>query len=407
MRYNQEQLFERNPMSLDFPRLLPQVHQLGEAAAQRATVVGQAMTALKTIVDQVSEIGPEEIKQRIKLAGEYWAGAWPSQEPINASYPPPALPDRYSVIGADGSQIYPNRHGSALYFLINVGGLRLNYGGQAASQTSTHANLYFKEDDLYQESGGLISNTIINGMRDVAEMEELVEMSKDTGEHPPVVLLDNGLLLWLAFQTHDEHDRRADELIQAYLHNLDQLKSGNTALAGFIDRPRSANVVALLHIASLPMEEINDQVQKNNPFRGITDRTLFSSRLKPGYRSACFIPHSKVNDRFAKAGQEIRFFYLNTGRSGQIARVEIPLWAAEQPEMLARIHSIILNQGINTGGFPYALIRAHELAVVSRTDQDMIENMVQKALLSRGLPAQASQKSRTKRWLSGKRRHQL
>ena len=79
---------------------------------------------------------PED-EQLIALANratetKRWRGALPIGEPLDSAIDPPALPAKYSIVAGDGSQIYPDSHGIALYYLINIGTIVFRHGsGQA------------------------------------------------------------------------------------------------------------------------------------------------------------------------------------------------------------------------------------------------------------------------------------
>jgi len=90
-----------------------------------------------------------------------------------------------------------------------------------------------------------------------------------------------------------------------------------------------------------------------------------------------------------------------------IARVEVPAWIAEDETRLGRVHAAILDQCPATGGFPYVLVRAHELAVITQQDRDQLEGMIQRRLLESNIAGQISQKATTKRWTRSRRRHRL
>jgi hypothetical protein len=114
-----------------------------------------------------------------------------------------------------------------------------------------------------------------------------------------------------------------------------------------------------------------------------------------------------VNRDFKTAGHQVQFFYLNTGAPEAIARVEVPEWVAQDQAKMDWVHAGIIEQSKTTGGFPYPLVRAHELAVVTGADRQVFESMVEGALLRRGLRPRRSQKSQTKRWTGPRRRHRV
>ena len=74
---------------------------------------------------------------------------------------------------------------------------------------------------------------------------------------------------------------------------------------------------------------------------GVRDRDIFFNLLEDGERSALFISPSKiVKDYYGD--HKVYFFYLRVG--DEIARVEIPQWAAENKDLLNLTHSLVFDQ---------------------------------------------------------------
>jgi len=394
-------------MSLDLPQLVPQVNQMGQSLAQRFSKFNQILPQLLTHLESLSTSDPEVIQIKIQRAGENWPGAIPTLEPIHQSYPPPSLPKEFNVIASDGSQIHPDRHAPARYYLINIGGIRIHYGSGEIPQIFNESTIFYEDEHLYNEEGFEISPPIINGLRDVSEMETLAAIAESFQDEPSLSLLDNGLLLWLAAQTGERPSKQVDRILQNYLLQLSRLQNYGASIAGFIDRPRHSSVIALLHLSTFELEKITEESLKLTPYLGISDQALFRQILDPGYRSALFIQNSRLNHDFKKRGHEVCFFYLNTGDKNNIARIEIPEWVAQSPTLLSLAHAALVEQCQLTGGYPYALVRAHELAVVTNADRQTLDGMIQNALLEHGWILQHSLKSETKRWTGKRRQHKL
>jgi len=129
--------------------------------------------------------------------------------------------------------------------------------------------------------------------------------------------------------------------------------------------------------------------------------------LKPGERSALFVRASQANqEQYAQAGHEICFFYLNAGRPGKDAllRIEVPKWVAQDKAQLDLVHAAIVEQCKVSDGFPYVLMRAHELAVVTMGERREFDQMVMGALIRRGLSPTISQKAQGKAWTGASKR---
>ena len=393
-------------MSLDLAKLLAQVDQLGAETAQRQVERAAALPKAQAAVRQAADLDPSEIRQRIERAGDRWRGASPGSEAWQISLPPPPLPPRWQAIGADGSQVYPDRHGAAQFCLVNVGSLRLTHGSGEAPIASSRPRLLFRQEELTNSQGEAIDAGLVNGMRDVAEMAELADLAERFPAEPTLALLDNGLLLWLALQEFEHRSPEVEALLRGYLDELSRLRRTQAALAGIIDRPRGTNLLRLVELCMLPPEQVNPETARLRRFPNLVDRDLLETLLPPGHRSALFKVVSPLNAAFEMKDHGVHFFYMHTGYAGQIARVEVPAWVAEDADRLSRVHAGILEECRLTG-IPYVLVRAHELAVVTQHDRSALESLIAGALLRQGIEPRISQKSTTKRWTAARRRHQL
>jgi hypothetical protein len=394
-------------MSLDLVSLLPQVEMLVEATILRRTKIDAFMPNLLNEYKSFDAVDQDVLLRKLEHAGTHWPAALPSHEPVQNIYPPPPPQSEFNIFATDGSQIHPDRHASSLYFLINIGAFSLHQGSGEPPEVSKLTIIFFEDDDLYDDFGSMVTGSVINGQRDVLELESLAILAEKTESMPSLAVLDNGLLLWIAAQSGEPRSRVIDKLLHQYLKNLSRIQKSKSSLAGFIDRPRHWNVIALLALSSTPLEDVGQLSIKSNPFRGVIDRALYKQVLKPGYRSSLFLQRSKLNDEFKAAGHQVYFFYLHTGAGDDIVRVEIPEWVASSRVHLDTVHDLLLQQCKQTAGYPYALVRAHELAVVSYLDRDKMETLIQSRLVEQGIPISRSQKAETKRWTGAKRRHRL
>ncbi len=74
-------------------------------------------------------------------------------------------------------------------------------------------------------------------------------------------------------------------------------------------------------------------------------------------------------------------------RQSNLARVEVPAWVAEDRGLLDTLHAALVEQCrlMASRPYPYALHRAHEIAVVTRAEKDEVTNMLQRALEAEGV----------------------
>jgi NurA domain-containing protein len=395
-------------MSLELNKLTQQVDALGSNAAQRLAELSERLPAAHAMLNAIG-VADDELRRKVQAALILrWAGAIPTAEGVNDAFPLPAHPLRVNVVAADGSQIYPDRHGVALYYLVNVGSIVFRHGLAQAPGTHSQPEVFYEDADLYEEDGGQIPSVKIDADRDVRELAELARLAgAEAATAPTVTLLDNGLLLYFSLQTQDQ--KLIEEVLRDYLTHLDALKQSGAAVTGVVDRPRAAGVIRLLHLATLKPEEITDAGLRDlGSFRHMTDAMLFDF-LKPGERSALFVNASPANQIYYKPrAHTIYFFYLNAGRPGKDAllRIEVPEWVAKDKAKLDLAHAAIVEQCRVSDGFPYVLMRAHELAVVTMSERREFDQMVIGSLIRRGLSPTISQKAQGKAWTgAGKRKY--
>ncbi|MHB8819977.1 MAG: DNA double-strand break repair nuclease NurA, partial [Bellilinea sp.] len=85
----------------------------------------------------------------------------------------------------------------------------------------------------------------------------------------------------------------------------------------------------------------------------------------------------------------LHFFYLNVGLgdNSHLVRVEIPAWVSRQPEFVDLLQATLLQQCKQLGlrPYPYALHRAHEVALVSFQEKQQVEWMLAVELQRKGI----------------------
>jgi len=113
------------------------------------------------------------------------------------------------------------------------------------------------------------------------------------------------------------------------------------------------------------------------------------------------------SSRHFKGALALHFFYLNVGRPEHpwLARVELPAWVAQDAGLLNLLHAALVTQCQQMGShpYPYALHRAHEVALVSYAEKQQLENMIAGEYLRLGIPAGERSQKQTIKNLSGSR----
>jgi hypothetical protein len=385
-------------VTLELNKVIDQVDALASSTASAMAQAGELLDEVRGWLHKYANRF-EELKAR---ASEFGA-AIPTDEPLDATHPAPAMPERFTVIGADGSAIPPDRHSTALYYLINTASLTYRHGsGQQPIAFST-PDLRYTTENLY-EGRLLVQGNLLDVRRDTAEIARLADAAEAEAEPrdvPLVALTDGTLLLWVLEESPEELRRKK---VADYVRHLDRLRQVGAAPGAFISRPRYPDVLRLVWLAQLG-EHASRQAMEDNPFLGLADRSLFDF-LTPGQRSAYFVSPSPVNRSYAEVGHSIGFFYVNVGDEGQteIARVETPEWVYQSPALLDRLHGAIIGQCQLVTPYPYVLARAHELAVITTDERRQLESFIESALLRHGVQGQPSQKALLKSLTGGAKR---
>ena len=377
-------------MTLELTKIAGQVDEIGERLAERSRRRQQALPALRALRAVYAQEG-----ERLRALAESPAGqeakcALPTEEPLDAAFPAPEPPQRAAILAADGSQIHPDPHGWALYYLINIGSLVYRHGSGQTPLAASEPQAALAVD----AEGNLLSGEQIDARRDVAEIRTLADLAEAVSperaaDEPLVALLDStlGLRAWSGAIPPAEQAA----LRQRYEAQMDRLRRAGAALAGVVSRSRQAGVVRLLDLAQ--RAESSRRLGQNlredatpSPFQGLTDQMLWGD-LQPGERSALF------EER--KGGASVYFFYLNPtppggppapGLEAEPARIEVPDWVARNPTALAQVHALVYDQCCLNNGYPYALSRADELAIILNEEREALEAMIWQAMSRRGLP---------------------
>lgn len=375
-------------MTLELSKAAEQVGKIGRDLADGVERRRQVLPALR----ELRRLYAHDL-ERLQALADSPAGrdarcARPTHEPLDAAFPAPEPPAQATILAADGSQIYPDPHGWALYYLINVGSLVYRHGsGQAPSAAS--APLVAQAVDA---EGYLLAGERIDARRDVAEVQKLADLAEaEPPGEPLVALLDStlGLRAWSGAIPQAEQAA----LGQSYETQVERIRRAGAALAGFLSRSRRAGAVNLLDLAQL--DEAGETRSGPSPFLGLTDLLLWGD-LRPGERSALFV---EVGD------PPVYFFYLNTelpdalpGVEAEPARIELPEWVARVPEKLNWVHALVYDQCRINSGYPYVLTRADELAIILNDEREALETMLLRAMSRQGLPLpRLSPKERQKR----------
>ena len=158
-------------------------------------------------------------------------------------------------------------------------------------------------------------------------------------------------------------------------------------MAAYTSRPRTTEVAGALRLTLCGQGDGNcnnlctprhSQLSSCDGVAGFDDRELFELLLEPGHHSPLY-QSSHLAARFALG--------LATGEE----------WLAEDPELLALSHAMLVKQCQLGFGYPVAISEAHDKAVITGHDREEFRRMILMLLEQRGLPTPGSAKAFSKR----------
>jgi hypothetical protein len=398
-------------MALDLAALSRQVRAMSGSLTDEASERRQRQSlTLGRFLEESLQHETWALAADLSREGFAWLLARPV-EPLNTIVELPERPPDYALIATDGSQIDVERHGMVACYVINIGRVFLRYGSHPGAKLSSRPTLYFRDEDLYLNDGVRripIEGNLLSARRDVAEgiaLAEMVEEFLDDDCLPALALQDGTLVRW----TLAGADKAVQqEFLQPYLRYLDTMQAHGIPVASYISRPRAPEVAGIIRLMFCPdvnvaeakgakCNECSDQAANRMPScfvcQGLTDADILGDTLAEGQRGPLFTSLSRVNVE-SYGPHLIHFFYLRVGR--EIARIEVPRWVAEDRALLDRTHTLIYDQCMRGQGYPVALARAHEQAIVRAADRRAFMTIVEGSLLRAELPAESSRKRESK-----------
>jgi NurA domain len=395
-------------VTLDLGRLSAEIRAMGDHLAASRGLLEARIAGARDLLATAD-------RTKLAAVAEAKRGAVVPVEELTTRVGADPLPDGYQVLATDGSDIEPDRHGPALCYVLNLGWAVIEYGANPHAELGSAPELYYRPEDLYVRDGNRqapIQGSRLGAKRAVAEMQRLAALcaagaggrGKRDGalesEAPPSpiparVALSDGLLLLGNYWEGPEGFVR-DYFVGQFKAALEELRALDVPVAAYISRPRGADVIGLLRLDSRHQEACDwcagtGRNRADCALEGLADRLLFPD-LAPGERSALF--ESRTLAQHYPPELLPRFFYLNVGR--EIARVELPVWAAERPALVARVQAVVVDQCRRGQGYPVALARAHEQAVIGGVERQRFEEVVARALVARRLPDHPSEKQASK-----------
>jgi len=295
----------------------------------------------------------------------------------------------------------------------------LHYGNHPHALLESESRLCFEDEDLYlfpEKRDVPLEGGLLGAKMEVESLSILPRILADggvaqqvsdganiarglqPGDLPSLAIRDGPLTLW----TLQSEDKKVQEpLLRDLRQAMSALREAGIPVAGYISFTDGRDVANSLrvHICEGQLNECDHCSNRRQSLclelARIHDRDLFSF-LGTGQRSELFASSSQILEQYAE--HRVDFFYLNVG--GEVARVEVPQWVRTHPDWLQFVHAALVDQCRRSPGFPPyppVLQEAHEQAVITMTDREVVEEMMERAMGQHGQRWVRSAKDSSKR----------
>ncbi|MDX1530053.1 MAG: DNA double-strand break repair nuclease NurA [Rhodothermales bacterium] len=381
---------------LDFHRLHP---QLSDFSAYRVDEDRRLAAQLDLALDALNDCAPgwEALRDRVEheRPRALTAGL---REPPDGCSDGPERPTPITVVATDGSQIYPDRHVEPTCYLLNVSRIAFHYGTEEPPLMAAEPALRYRRRDLAElapEEGEEalfdITTEVVSALRDEQELYWLLHtaLAERQSARPLLAVADGTLIRWMLRGM--KHRQLEDRLLSRYLTLLDGFREAGVPVCSYVSRPGNTELINLLRFH----RRETDQTPEEESLRGLLDRLVLERTLEVGQRSAVFESRSHVNLE-AYGAHRICYFYVRLPE--EVARVELPVWVAEQPGWVETIHAVVLDECRKGGGYPMILTEAHERAVIRQQEKALFYRILEREMQGAGVRrVTTSQKAASKR----------
>lgn len=263
----------------------------------------------------------------------------------------------YTVIGVDGSQIYPDRSFAAgVCGMINVGGIVLQYGQGSSSAHFFSSSLLVGKADMHP--GLVFCPEVIDTLRALRELEVGIQKTLHFSleERMNTLLLLDGSMIPYGLMLKSAAVQQF--FATRFLALLAQCYENSIPVAWYISAPQSHMLARCVGEEEQTDAYLLDTFLKNStttPFFALNQSTLFGVLCPPEHAAS--------------------FFYAK--KNTEILRVECPFWVVESSRLRTLVSAVVYDQAEKGFGYPVALTEAHRQALITQTDRDFVLHQLQ------------------------------
>src|SRR4051794_27342695 len=136
-------------MTLDMLKVSRQVAEMARDLAVRFRLLGPRLAEAQAILDTHAA----DWETLASIADDSQRRLPRPLEPLDAHHAVANVRPNHVVIATDGSQIEPDRHSGADFFLLNVGWAVVRYGANPFAELASEPSLFFRPEDTYITHG--------------------------------------------------------------------------------------------------------------------------------------------------------------------------------------------------------------------------------------------------------------
>jgi hypothetical protein len=404
---------------LDLTKLARQMQGIGQHLNQEAIAARQRLDLAQNLLAQASTNQPELVLQQQTWRDRLGFTAAQPLEPLDTRINLTSAPACHTVIATDGSQIAPSHHEIAYCYLINVGRVVLHYGQNRHPLLDSLPEVVYRPEDLYiSRQWGIRTEEWMGHRRTVSEAVTLAELGEGIGAQgargggrelenpdapspvlspqssvlspppspPTLAMVDGSLIHWFLEPLPAE---ARDRILPPMLEAWERLRANQIPLVGYLSAARSGEALNFLRLHTCPYlapdcaTHCSGQTE-NAPcqvFAPLRDTALWGLLLEPGQRGAIWRSSAKILEAYGE--HTVCFCYVHMG--SEVARVEFPLWVAENETLLNNALNLTLTQVQKGYGYPVALAEAHNQAVVRGGDRARFFALLEQQMIRAGL----------------------
>ncbi len=313
---------------------------------------------------------------------------------------PDVRPTPVTVVATDGSQVYPDRHREPHCYVLNVSRIAFQYGTEERPLIESVPRLGYDRQAVADALDEVLPDPtpeVVSALRDELELEALLDTARQArvDGRPIVAVADGTLIRWMLRSMRDRDG--AQRFVEKYAALLEGFREDNIPVCSYLSLPGNTEVVNLLRVHAGECDVPGDL---DETLDGVLDRWIFEKTLLPGERSALFESSSRIQKEYG-AADRICYFYTRVlgphNQPGEVARVELPRWVADDEALVALVHSVVLSECDKGDGYPMILSEAHERAVIRAKEKEVFYQMMEHTLRGVGRPLATSAKATSKR----------